>query len=142
MNSCVIYKSENWYKIVTESLTTLGMGISTLPIHVLSINSDNEKLKNSITDCIKSSKEGIEMSPDSDEFTMHSKNVLQALQEKDYTNLYKSSKGCSIEKQGTGFNLTLFKLYDSAKPQHGFVGDESLSFENIDQLVEFLIKWK
>lgn len=141
MSSCTIYKSEKWYKIVTESLTTLGMGISTFPIHILSIGTDHEKLENSIIDCINSSKEGIEMSPDSDEFAAHSKNVLQALQEKNHTNLYKSSKGCSIEKQDAGFNLTLYKLYDSAKPQHGFVGDESLLFENIDQLVEFLIKW-
>ncbi|MNJ86183.1 hypothetical protein D3C87_36710 [compost metagenome] len=141
MNTCQVYKSEKSYKIVTESLSTLGMGISTFPIHVLPINSDSEELKNSIVDCIKSSKDGLEMSPDSDEFAVHSKNVLKALQEKSHTNLYKSSKGCSLEKHDWGYHLTLYKLYDPGKPRYGFVGDKFLSFENVDQVVEFITGW-
>lgn len=141
MSSCTIYKSEKWYKIVTESLTTLGMGMSTFPVYVLTIDSEIEKLKESIKDCLKSSKDGLEMSPDSDESIIYSKDVLNALKEKSYTNLYKSYKGCSVEELNTGFKLTLYKLYDPGKPKYGFVGGKTLSFGNIDQLVEFIVEW-
>lgn len=141
MSTCKVYKSEKFYKIVTQSLSTLGMGISTFPIHVLAVNSDREELKHSIIDCIQSGKEGLEMSPDSDEFAAHSKHVLTALQEKNHTNLYQTSKGCSIEKEGSGYQVTIYKLFDPGKPQHGFVGDNSLSFETIDRVVEWLMNW-
>lgn len=139
MGSCTVYKNQDAYKIVTESLNTLGMGISTFPIHILPINSNVEELKNSIQNCINASEEEVDLSPDTEAFTKLSKGLLIELQEKSYTNLYKSSRGCSIEETESGYTLTLYKLYAPKKPQHGFVGDKTFNFENIEQVIESLM---
>lgn len=140
MSSCIVYKNQNTYKIVTESLNTFGMGISTFPVHILPINSKVEDLKSSIQNCISASEAELELSPDSDEFAQLSKKLLIELQEKSYTDLYKSSKGCSIEQNESGYKLTLYKLYDFKKPQHGFVEDEILLFEHLEQVIDSLIE--
>jgi hypothetical protein len=139
MSSCIVYKDKKVYKIITESINTLGMGIGTFPIHILSKDTAPEALKTAISDCLNSSKTDLDLRPDSDEFAEHSKNILNELREKNYTSIYKSSSGCSIAKKDDDYKLIVYKLFDTRNPRFGFARDYELSFSSMDELIEKLI---
>lgn len=116
------------------------MGISTFPVHVLSKDISVEVLKDKLLDCLRSSRSNVVLSPDSDEFAEHSKNILKALGEKNYTNIYKTSSGCSIEKKDTEYKMIVYQLYDTRNPKFGFARDYDLSFSTIEGVIEKLLE--
>lgn len=108
MKACDIYKTENTYKIITQSETDTGLLFSNGPILLLPINTNIEELKNGIFSCLHKSISNVKMPDTKDEFSKWQKEFLKIIQEKSFVNLYRKSSNCEIR-----LNDNILKIYPS-----------------------------
>lgn len=96
IKSCVIYRTDKEYKIVTESKTDTGLFISDTPVYILPLTISDNILKEKIINCLENSKTGIKMPETREDFSEWQKRQLVNLHEKSFSSLYKKSKSCLV----------------------------------------------
>ena len=57
MKSCNVFKTKEYYKIITKSETEDGFLLSTFPVFVIDVNSDNQELLEVLLESLFSSQE-------------------------------------------------------------------------------------
>ncbi|GET46196.1 hypothetical protein [Capnocytophaga felis] len=96
IKSCGIYKTQEYYKIITESQSETGLFLSQSPIFILPINCSINDFKNNIFQALNSSKNNVKMPSSNEKFKSMQKELLKDLKEKSFLNLYKNSTHCII----------------------------------------------
>ena len=119
VHSCSIYKTNDYYKIVTESETTVKYFLGGEPVFLVSVNSF-EQLQKSIFESLYSSKLGVP-TPSLDELKIHNTNLLKKIKETSYTSLYKKCNSVSLRVNKDVLNIAPMKFYNVLKPSKGLV---------------------
>lgn len=115
MKRCNIYKTDKNYIIVTTSLSDIGLKIADDPIYVLPISCKLEEIKEKIFDSLDSSREEI-YTPKKDEWDIWQKKILEKMQQKTFSILYKNSNSCNIIIDDNTLKIQPLKLKDPKKP--------------------------
>ncbi|WP_165044281.1 hypothetical protein [Dysgonomonas sp. ZJ709] len=115
MKSCVIYRTDKEYKIVTESETDTGLFISDTPVYILPLAISDEILKDKIINCLENSKTGVKMPETREKFSKWQKEQLANLQEKNFSSLYKKSKSCLVRIESGQLIIYPYECLDVKK---------------------------
>lgn len=94
MERCEIFKTNNDYRIGTMGINNIGIGISTHPYFILSINSSFEDMYEKINMCLKESVQKV----NDDNIENAGKRFLKGLGFKNYSELHKKALCCLIER--------------------------------------------
>lgn len=138
MESCIIYKVENYYKIVTQFKTEAGYFLSYLPVYLLDIECSDLDFEKYVFESLNISKK-ILSTPKRNEFPKITKEVLNAMKEKSYVSLYKNSISCDIQYDKGKITIYPNKFFNANIPSQGLVWVEEKKIEidikDIDKLV-------
>lgn len=115
MKSCVIYRTDKEYKIVTESETDTGLFVSDTPVYILPLTISDEILKEKINNCLQNSKTGIKMPETREGFSEWQKEQLTNLQEKTFSSLYKKSRSCLVRIESGQLTIYPYECLDVKK---------------------------
>lgn len=96
IKSCVVYKTNKEYKIVTESETDTGLFISDEPVFILPSTISDDELITKIFLSLNSSKEEIIFPVNREAMDKWQTKQLNNLNEKSFVDLYKNSRSCLI----------------------------------------------
>jgi hypothetical protein len=142
--SCVIHKTSNFYKIITDSKTTAGFFLAGEPVFVVSLE-NVEELQRCIFESLVSSKSGVPV-PSQEEYKIGDRELCKKIGEISYTSLYKSSNTLSLRFNENELQLTPLKYYNPKKPSQGLVDvfEDSCSikdpFNKKDEVTSLVIK--
>ncbi len=140
MKACNIFKTESEYKIVTQSMTEDGFLLSVLPAFVIGVDCSNDELRELIVKSLNSSQANIK-TPKRDDYPILQKQVLQAINEKSYSALYKKTNSCDIRLENNTLSIFPEKLFTLGKPSDGLtiVKEEKVEFNEFSELTENII---
>jgi len=96
MKSCVIFRTKDNYKIVTESETDTGLYIVDRPVFILSGVVSDEVLKEKLFLSLNSSSTGVKFPDNREDMKIWQKMQLSLMEEKSFDTLYKHSKSCLV----------------------------------------------
>jgi hypothetical protein len=119
MQSIMIYKTKNEYKIITQSEVVGGFLLSTEPVVILSLDCADEELFDAIKHCIDSCKVGIP-TPPKEELLALEKEILKLLEEKSYTSLNANTQSCTVEiSSDLDAMIMPERYYKKSRPSQG-----------------------
>lgn len=108
MKSCDIFKTKEFYKIITQSETDTGLLVSDEPVFILPIDVNEEIFKVKIFNSLMSGKSGFKLPENKEDIKVWQKEQLKHLKEKSFLNLYKTSTNCCIR-----LNDGILKIFPS-----------------------------
>ncbi len=121
--SCIIYRTEKFFKIVTEAESDIGLTIHSDPIYLIDISCSLEELSDLIFSSLANYKENVP-TPKRDEWKDWQNNLLLKLKEKSFNSLYKNSVSCSLKLNNSKIKIILNKFI----PKEGLTAIEDSTF--------------
>lgn len=128
MRACNIYKTKDFYKIITESETEDGFLLSGDPVFLVSIEDNSIDLTNAIFNSLKSSRTNVP-TPKREQYPILEKEIMKKIKEKSYTSLYKTSNSASLRLEEGTLKIWPLKFFNPARPGDGLVLVEEDKFE-------------
>lgn len=143
MKASKVYKTNHFYKVITQSITKAGFLLSVMPVYLVPLNLTDFHLKKAVFESISSSKNKI-YTPQRHEFALLEKEIMNEINERSYTSLYKTSSSCDIRVIGKDATIYPERYLDLRNPNLGltWVEEEMVliknAFTNKDEVIKVI----
>ena len=147
MKACNVYKTKDYYKVVTWSQTVDGFWLSSEPVFLIPVTDAPGSLMTAVFESLKGSITGVP-TPDREDYPVREKDLMKKLQEKNYAALYMNSSSCDVRMEKGTIEIHPEKYHNPKKTKEGLVwveGDvvqirdaENKKEEVISALIELL----